>query len=1082
MDALKLTMNPASSARTSQAAFDLDRQEFQHAGFFMLRTSLASIESFLTWTAVGASSQTLDDQAKEPRPLKAISADVPRLADRLLEMFAGGELREALYHSSPSLERAISSVLGRGARPDRKTLRKLVLYFLRACSRPTPFGLFAAYSLGTIGSTTSVSFPPVSRWTRRTSLDRGLLGAIVGRVAATPDIREAINYVPSATLNRFGGHWHYLKRSPGTSYESAVVAIDDTPYLSAAVACSRSGRRLVDIEAAVLAAGNGCAPDEAAEFVTELVREGILVPDLFPPVTGADPLDHVCAALNTVPGAEAPARLLSDVRRELRELDALPIGAGMAASKAVMAKVTALTDAVPDQTAFHSTVYAVSPDLTLGSDVVDELVRGMAIVHRMWDPPRSGALKAFREQFEARYGDAEVPLLEVMDEDTGIRLEPERPRDQADHPESTLAWGERERWLWSRALDVEQRKLRSLELSEEDLSHLAVATPLRLPDSLHVMATVLAGRENNPSGNGFSILFRHCLGPPGARLFGRFCQHDPELRTRVLASLRTEEDLQPEAVFAEIVYSPEPEAENVISRPVLRDYEIPVFSKSGAPLENQIDLEDLRVSLVEGRIVLRSERLNREVIPRLTNAHAYNSPILPTAYRFLCAVQDQLTSVGPRWLWGGLASQPYLPRVTYKRLILSRARWLLLQTEFQHLTSLNLPELCQAILRWRHARGIPRYVNLLDGDAELLFDLANPLCIDAFLSVVSRNLQLELLELYPEPDEFWRLGGGHRVHEVVVPFVRSSRYAVARPRTVESRGWLHHRFPPGTDWLYVKLYGGRSAADRLLLDVVAPLVERLQERSVINRWFFVRYADPHGHLRLRFRCGHPSNAMAVLDALNGPLAAALESGAVYRIELDTYVREVARYGGEAGIVFAEGVFHADSEAVLGLLALARREPDLRQRLTVVSADRLFSDLGLDQSEKSVVILQLRRQYDTASRADRLQRKELGNAFRAQRHAIARLMTPSPGEPNPIDDILRSRSLAIGRLRSDLGSSGDLARLKEPLSTIAGSFVHMHINRMLKAATPLRELEVYDLLARLYDAAKYSVNSESLHGA
>src|SRR6185295_7783108 len=93
-----------------------------------------------------------------------------------------------------------------------------------------------------------------------------------------------------------------------------------------------------------------------------------------------------------------------------------------------------------------------------------------------------------------------------------------------------------------------------------------------------------------------------------------------------------------EAVFAEIVHLPEGRIGNIAARPVLRAYEIPYLGCSGAALDRQIPVTDLRVAVRGGRVRLRSERLGREVIPRLTCAHNFSRRSLGL-YRFLCALQ-----------------------------------------------------------------------------------------------------------------------------------------------------------------------------------------------------------------------------------------------------------------------------------------------------------------------------------------------------------------------------------------------------------------------------------------------------------
>ena len=59
------------------------------------------------------------------------------------------------------------------------------------------------------------------------------------------------------------------------------------------------------------------------------------------------------------------------------------------------------------------------------------------------------------------------------------------------------------------------------------------------------------------------------------------------------------------------------------------------------------------------------------------------------------------------------------------------------------------------------------------------------------------------------------------------------------------------RFPPGSEWLYAKLYTGIATADDVLLEVIAPLTQEALRRGAADKWFFIRYADPQWHLRLR---------------------------------------------------------------------------------------------------------------------------------------------------------------------------------------------------------------------------------------
>ena len=160
----------------------------------------------------------------------------------------------------------------------------------------------------------------------------------------------------------------------------------------------------------------------------------------------------------------------------------------------------------------------------------------------------------------------------------------------------------------------------------------------------------------------------------------------------------------------------------------------------------------------------------------------------------------------------------------------------------------------------------------------------------------------------------------------MVPFLRrrAGRGAEAPRRRSASAAppALRRRvFPPGSEWLYAKLYTGTATADQVLRDVVAPLVAaHARAPAPPTRWFFIRYGDPDWHLRLRFR-GEPARLRRRGPAARStrPPSRCSPTGAVGKLQLDTYEREVERYGGPAGIELGEQLFAIDSEACLAIL-------------------------------------------------------------------------------------------------------------------------------------------------------------------
>src|SRR5205814_7998372 len=90
----------------------------------------------------------------------------------------------------------------------------------------------------------------------------------------------------------------------------------------------------------------------------------------------------------------------------------------------------------------------------------------------------------------------------------------------------------------------------------------------------------------------------------------------------------------------------------------------------------------------------------------------------------------------------------------------------------------------------------------------------------------------------------------------------------------------------------------------------------------------------------------------------------LDTGELWRLQLDTYEREVERYGGDTGIRLAERVFHADSDAVLAIVSELTGDAgaDLRWRVALRGVDLLFDDLGLTLEQKRDIALRAQRGY------------------------------------------------------------------------------------------------------------------------
>jgi len=165
-----------------------------------------------------------------------------------------------------------------------------------------------------------------------------------------------------------------------------------------------------------------------------------------------------------------------------------------------------------------------------------------------------------------------------------------------------------------------------------------------------------------------------------------------------------------------------------------------------------------------------------------------------------------------------------------------------------------------------------------------------------------------------------RTRGTVHTHQVIVPFapvLAAAGHTIARPASRE-RPCPPALPRPARSGCTSSCSPAPQTADQVLSRTARAVGSSLQAGGA-DQWFFIRYADPGWHLRLRVH-GAPDRLLH--ETL--PPAAPRHGTAAWRpassgaSKLDTYEREVERYGGEAGIGLAERVFHADSDAVLAI--------------------------------------------------------------------------------------------------------------------------------------------------------------------
>jgi lantibiotic biosynthesis protein len=1066
---------------------------FAPSGFFVLRTPLLPFDDLARWGQGLESPRLPPGQELEP----ALRRDRDLLRQRLGQLIERPEVREALFVASPGFHEHLGTwKKNPEAEHGAKLERSLVRYLSRMAGRPTPFGLFAGYSVGEVGEHTRLRTGPRATYQRHTRLDMDYACQLADAFSRAPELRPHIAHRPSTSLYRAHNQLRYAEgRLLAKNRAYHLVVVEPTDYLEATLARARAGARPEELARFLVEMDPDISLEEAGAYIGELIDSQILVSDLSPSVTGPEALPELISRLRQLPGTTPFTETLGAVQSCLEHLDRDGVGAPSARYLEVARMLGKLPAPVELPRLFQVDLVKPAPEARLGREVLRELERGVRVLHRILPSPPQEPLDAFREAFTQRYEGRELPLLEVLDEESGIGfMKSHLPGAEASPLLAGLAlgggggegrqgFGERAAQLLHKLEHAWSTGAQSIDLSDEDVARLENKSRLPLPDSFMAMATVAAESEAELARGRFHVRLHMVAGPSGANTLGRFCLGDAQLHEKVQEHLRAEEAFRDDALYAEIVHLPQGRVGNILARPVLRGHEITYLGHSGAPPEQRIEAADLRVSVHGRRIVLRSARLGREVIPRMTNAHNYGARGLGL-YKFLCALAGQDQCGGLQWNWGPLAHARFLPRLTHGRLVLSVARWNYWRDTLEGLGAVTGAQRFAAVQALRAEHRLPRFIALEEGDQLLPVDLDNVLSVDTLVQLIKDRPRVTLAELYPRPEELCAEGPeGRFLHEVVVPFGRTRPTPAQRPATERPHAVVAaprpepfaRSFLPGSEWLYARLYTGAATADRLLTEVVSPVVRAAFGTGNADGWFFIRYGDPDWHLRLRFH-GEPERLHYLSQQLMAALREHYRDGLLWKVQLDTYEREVERYGGPEAMLLCERLFQADSEAVLQLLELLPGDEgaDARWRLMLVGMDQLLSDLNLGLDTRQRLLTALREGFGREFHAERHTEHQLSERYRRERKNLEELLVTRKVRQPVLArglTVLQRRSERIAPLAAGLRNLADTGRLGVSLPDLAGSLLHMHANRLSRAAARAQELVLYDYLCRHYTSLR-----------
>ncbi|WP_121809621.1 lantibiotic dehydratase [Mucilaginibacter kameinonensis] len=986
---------------------------------------------------------------------------------KIIGAFIRDELfMQALWLTSKDLYEAVLNIDDISDQKKREKIEITLTKFInRSVASANSSGLFAGYAVVNWGECTDLELGGIYQHAR---LNVAAAVNITHRFLDDEVIRSLLNYRVNKTLYTLNGAYNkidYQTLNCGKYKASSVKITDD---LQSVIRFCQDFKSYDSIRLFLMQT-LGKTGESALVFLNQLIENQVLWSELEPCGEGKEYLGHAIEIFTRLEKKSAKAQACLSTLNSIKEVLSGTDSVIKKNNKVAMILKDLSGDA-SQGTLLQVDYFRQGASATLDRAYADQLLDAIDMLNRISPRHQSKNLKTFIKRFSDRYHEQEVRLTDALDPEKGIGYAGKRHTESSgrrpDHkdPQYTDAV----KWLIGQIVNNPGQEVIHLQKSQfEDVK----IGDDELPPSFSVMFRI--------SGHDEPLLYlEHCGWPAGAAMLGRLAGADRNFGQILEEIAETEARIYEPAVVAEIIHKPDDSLGSFTSAPY-RNYQLQPQISAG---EQEVNLTDLLISVKGGNIILRSAKLGKRIIPRLNTAYNYGMTSLPV-YQFLADLQCEDSKYQ---LGFNLDILPKLgvtrtPRVVYEGVILALKTWYMTNADLQQLAKDLAVDYDQAWAKFVKYWDLPDAFVFTDTDSELVVHTGSRLEVAAWLSSCKKKNEIVLREYIGErknivlkkKDE--KLIGNQFVAVLKRGEKTTSKYGSMVPLSTNA---AKRQFFPGDEWLYVKLYCGVKTAEQVIGNELIQLSKKLYHEDLIDQWFYVRYADPEPHIRFRVHLASVFALGRVIQSVNSTFSALIKSKQIWKVQFDTYERELERYG-EASIELVEQLFFNDSLAVASLISRAEMTEnfdEVRWLWGLLSIDRLLDDFDFQLSQKTELMELLVASSYPDVNYDNLLSKQLTFKYRHYRSRIEGLF--AEGAVVTGDDLLRYRSLnnkPVALLLNELISSGTV---HQDLNLLVISLIQMNMNRLFKTRQRVYELGVYDFLLLYYKSVLQ--NKESIY--
>lgn len=704
--------------------------------------------------------------------------------ESLINLLDDPAINESIYIASPEFYNEIikwkNNSSSKGS--EDKIKYSFLKYLSRLSSRCTPFGLFAGCAIGAINDSTNLVLEDVSENLRHTRFDMNFLAALSYNIANVDFIKQQLIFSPNKTIYKVGKNIRYIEYLYKNGKRNHQIAsLYNSKHIAKILNFSENGAFFKDIAKSIT--DENIDIELANAFINNLIENQILTSNIEPSIVGIEFYDQIIEVLTPLENTADWVTDLKKIKKLIETLDTL-LGNPIAKYDEIILLIKKLETEFDSKYLFQTDMTLKTSCNSISADIAEEVKKGISFLNKLSVNSPNKNLSEFKKLFLTRYENREISLAHALDTEIGIGYLQTGNQGDLNPLIDDLDFAEKNKKntssqvtstynniIHKKIIDSYTNNDYIISLKENDFFDDKMEWD-NLPDTMSTIIELVNIDEHQ------KIKFDNIGGSSAANLLARFCYGDQDVYQYVKKIIDVETKINQNKILAEIVHLPESRIGNILARPTLREYEIPYLGNSIADNNFQIQISDLFVSVKNNRVILRSKKHNKEVIPRLTNAHNYTSLSLPI-YHFLCDLQTSEKRTGLTFDLGSIASEyTFIPRIELGKIILHEATWnvktSLLKPILDDLH--NGAALKIKISNFQKEYKIPDLILLVEGDNQLLINLKNITSIKMFLEIIKSREQFKIIEfLFSEDSAVKNKNGQYYANEIVLSFYNDKK-------------------------------------------------------------------------------------------------------------------------------------------------------------------------------------------------------------------------------------------------------------------------------------------------------------------